>query len=549
MTILNRRPQLLLSVVLVLATPICMSQVTGDSGRDSGALGLPAGKPHSYSGQVVNSVTGQPIARALVQIGGQHAALTDHEGRFEFDNVVEDAGPASASKPGYFPKDNGVIPQGLPITLQLIPEAILFGTINDQTGRPVQDLSVQLKMLQVRNGLRHWQGMQATTTNAEGEFRFAELPAGRYSLATGFKIEGLPEAASSVAFLPLTYPPLAGDGLNGAFTLAPGDHIETNLSPPVGKLYPVTGLVNGRFGQGVGFEIETKDGEPVSPPIRFYPTGAFRLALPSGSYRFKLHSAVERQQFIATHEISVGDAPLQGVSITLEPPATIPIEVEYQAVNTGTQNAPFTPPPFLNVSLQDDDPAGPMRMVSAQPPGSSGEGRAPEPGGPMVFQNVEPGRYAMQAQPQPPWYLASASCGNVDLTREPLVIAAGASACTIRAILRDDSASLKWSVIPGDASDVSNQGSVVAIPLGNLTQFETTVNFFSNQRLTTGSPAEGSLEGLAPGRYLIIALPHPQELPYRDVDALQRYLSLGQEVTLTRNGKSEVQLQLVTGEP
>jgi hypothetical protein len=47
----------------------------------------------------------------------------------------------------------------------------------------------------------------------------------------------------------------------------------------------------------------------------------------------------------------------------------------------------------------------------------------------------------------------------------------------------------------------------------------------------------------------VVALPHRQELPYRDHEALQRYMSLGQEITLTRGGKSEVQLKIVTGEP
>jgi hypothetical protein len=45
-----------------------------------------------------------------------------------------------------------------------------------------------------------------------------------------------------------------------------------------------------------------------------------------------------------------------------------------------------------------------------------------------------------------------------------------------------------------------------------------------------------------------MALPHRQDLPYRDQEALQRYMSLGQEITLTRGGKSEVQLKIVAGE-
>jgi len=547
MAILNRILLLFLYATLVFSTAICLGQAGGDSNQGGLGPGQQAGsRPHTISGQVVNSVTGQPIARALVQFGGQHATLTDHEGRYEFDNVIEDSGTALVTKPGYFPQDNEGLSQGRSITLQLIPEAIVFGTITDETGQPIQDLTVQLKMLQVSQGLRHWQPQQSTTTNAEGEFRFAELQAGKYSLTTGFKIEGLPEAASSVAFLPVAYPPLGGDGVNGALTVAPGDHIEANILPKVGKLYRVTGQVNGRFAIGVGFEFETMDGESVSPSIRFYPTGAFRMMLPSGSYRFKAHSNVGREQFLGTGEITVGEAPLDGVAINLGPQITLPVEVEYQAVSTDTQRA-SSGASSLNLLLQDDDPAGQMRTFPAQPPQPSARNLT-DPNGPLVIQNIEPGHYALQAQTQPPWYLASASCGNVDLTRDPLVLSAGSSACVLRVVLRDDCASLKYSVTASDANSSASHVFVFAIPLGNRAQPVTT-NFFSSQTITANSPFEGSFECLAPGRYLLLALQHQQEVPYRDAEALQRYTSLGQEVTVARSGKSEVQLQLAAGEP
>src|SRR6202050_5221871 len=151
MTTLNRMIRLAPSVVLVTAATSCTSQVSAGPQRGSTS--------QTVSGQVVNSVTGEPIARARVQVGTQQAALTDHDGRFEFDNVSEDSAYAFASKPGYFAGDQGVLAQGQSITLQLIPEAILFGTITDQNGQPIQDLRVQLSMLQVHNGVRRWRPM------------------------------------------------------------------------------------------------------------------------------------------------------------------------------------------------------------------------------------------------------------------------------------------------------------------------------------------------------------------------------------------------------
>ncbi|HXP42553.1 MAG TPA: carboxypeptidase-like regulatory domain-containing protein, partial [Candidatus Acidoferrales bacterium] len=79
-------------------------------------------------------------------------------------------------------------PENHDITLKLIPEAILSGKVIDQNGQPLQGLRVLLKTLQVHDGLRRWQQVQSRTTSVDGEFRFAELRAGKYSLATDFEI-------------------------------------------------------------------------------------------------------------------------------------------------------------------------------------------------------------------------------------------------------------------------------------------------------------------------------------------------------------------------
>ena len=184
MITLHRMIRLLPSVVLVTAATICISQVSAGP--------QPVAQSQTVSGQVVNSITGEPIARARVQVGTQQAALTDHDGHFEFDNISDEPAYAFASKPGYFAEEKAVPAQGSAISLRLIPEGIIFGTITDPNGQPIQDLHVQLTMLRVENGLRRWRQVQATSTNVEGQFRFADLQAGEYSVATGFHIEGLP---------------------------------------------------------------------------------------------------------------------------------------------------------------------------------------------------------------------------------------------------------------------------------------------------------------------------------------------------------------------
>jgi hypothetical protein len=543
MRILDRVIRLLPSVVLTTASSLCISHLS--------AAAQAAQPTHAISGQVVNSVSGEPIARARVQVGSQPSVLTDHDGRFAFAGVQDDPAYAFAFKPGYFDENKAVIAKGESTILRLIPEAIVFGTITDQNGQPVQGLAVQLRTLGVRNGLRHWQDMRSTLTSVEGKYRFAELQAGQYSLATTFRVDGLAEAASSVAFAPVTFPPQAGDVVHGSLTLAPGDRVETNASVAMEKLYPVSGVIHGITGQGARVFATDGDGNILDPPTNLYPGGAFRLRLPSGSYRLWAHSFAEREQrqqeLGGMREITVGEAPLAGISITLEPPVTLPIEVEYQAVATGAQNAPPGPPPYLNASLTEEDARGHGNTLPAQPRTLPGKAHAFEPGAPMVFLGLEPGSYVLQTQPQPPWYVASATCGNLDLTRDALVIAAGAATpCTVRLVYRNDSASLKYSVSAEDGDSHSPRLFVTAIPLDDFIQ---PPDFSVTDSSSPDTPVEGTLEGISPGRYLVLAAHHLQQLPYRDNEAMQRYLSLGQQVTLTRGGKSEVQLKIVTGEP
>lgn len=538
MRILDTIARLPLLIALVLIPAICWSQIEDRSQPQ-----------RTIRGEVVNSITGQPIPNALVQISGPHAALTDRDGLFEFRDLAGGSSGSiavTATKPGYFPEQPGAGDSNLPaqenhdITLKLIPEAILSGTVIDQNGQPLQGLRVLLKTLQVHDGLRRWQQAQSRTTSVDGEFRFAELKAGKYSLATAFEIDGSPDALSSVAFVPVTYPPPGGDE-EAALTLAPGDHMEVSLSPPMERIYAVTGHVDGPPAQGANLEVESSSGGMINPVVRFDRPNGFRVLLPSGSYRLKLHAFVANQQLVGTREISIREAPVRDISIPLARLATIPVEVEYQAVNTSSEGAQQPLPFFPNVSLENTDPAGSARTFNAQPspPASSPEDS-------LFIRDVEPGHYRLQARPQPPWYLASASCGGLDLTFEPLGIAGTAAGCTIHVVMRNDSATLKWSIRSNGQSSRAGPVFVYALPLGNLVQSMSGANA---QPQSADLAAEGSFDGLAPGRYLVIALDHAEPLPYREVGGAQRYLSLGQEVTLTPNGKSEVQLDVVAGEP
>ena len=61
----------------------------------------PAPKPGTVDGIVINSVTGEPIKKANVSLGGKYTATTDAAGRFHFDNVASGAYAIGAEKDGF----------------------------------------------------------------------------------------------------------------------------------------------------------------------------------------------------------------------------------------------------------------------------------------------------------------------------------------------------------------------------------------------------------------------------------------------------------------
>jgi len=120
-----------------------------------------------------------------------------------------------------------------------------------------------------------------------------------------------------------------------------------------------------------------------------------------------------------------------------------------------------------------------------------------------------------------------------------LAIAGGAAGCSIRVVLRNDTGILHVTFRDGADPNIS-QAVVYALPLDDMVR--------QPMIMSGWSPAYQGAD-VAPGRYLVLMLDHREELAYRDPEALRRYASSGQEVTVTANGKVDAEVSLIHGEP
>src|SRR5205823_15027834 len=104
-------------------------------------------------GRVVNGVTGEPVADALVQIYApeRKAQFTASDGTFAFADLPPGTYSPVARKPGFFNDRELSIPmrppiqaaRNEPVVLKLMPEAIIYGEVKNENGEPLEGVTVR----------------------------------------------------------------------------------------------------------------------------------------------------------------------------------------------------------------------------------------------------------------------------------------------------------------------------------------------------------------------------------------------------------------------
>src|ERR1700760_152149 len=116
----------------------------------AGADGVKAPPPrYSVSGTVVNSVTGESVAHALVVVTAAHATFTDQNGQFTLEGLPAQVYSVQVAKPGFQSPFSGAEPEtmlvgpGTPaVTFHLQPEGVITGQVVDEDGEGVPRIKV-----------------------------------------------------------------------------------------------------------------------------------------------------------------------------------------------------------------------------------------------------------------------------------------------------------------------------------------------------------------------------------------------------------------------
>lgn len=536
-------------------------------------------KTESIRGTVVNRATHAPIPRALVTSSDQRlAALTDSEGRFEFTVPQTSSAEGQASivnlssfffarKPGFLaentPRVASSFTAGTEITLTLVPEALIVGKVTLPNSEPPDSIFLELFRRQVQDGRAHWFPAGGTQSRSDGEFRFADLQAGTYKVLTRELLDRDPLTFDPQGQM-YGYPPVYGQNVPdfssaGTIQVSAGMTSVVNLSVARKPYYRVhipvaNGMADGGLNinvnvaghQGPGFSLGYNNREQ-----------AIEGMLPDGSYTvevFRYGSGPGTGS--GTLPITVHGAALRSTPLTLVPNASIRVDVNEQFTSTdnsgsitfnlGQRSVKLKGPRrYLNVILEPAEDATQRGGESLRNPTGPGDET-------LVIENTFPGKYWVRVTTTR-GYAASVRSGNVDLQREPLVIAAGGSPAPIEITLRDDTAEISGTVegitAPSNPTGTTAEGvSTVRLTAPAYVYFVPLADSAGQFTEAWVSPdGTFSSPAMAPGVYRVLAFDRPQsDLEYRNPGPMQAYEAKGPVARVAGGQKEHVRLQLIS---
>lgn len=515
----------------------------------------------SIHGTVVNSVTHEPVGRALVSSpDNRFATMTDDQGRFEFRGGPNRPPMLTARKPGFLAEGTGMQNQRLSptqkeLTIFLVPEALIIGRVVLPTAGSSDQIQLELYRRQFQEGRAHWVSAGVATTKSNGEFRFAELPSGRYKLFTHESMDSDPLTADPrgrlYGYPPIYFPAARDFASAGTIQLSAGSTFHADLSPVRQAYYPVkVGVTNAPPGARINILVFVQGHKGPGYSLGYGGAQVIEGLLPNGAYTVEA-SSFGPNPVAGVLNFTVRGAAVEGPTMTLVSTSSVAVNVREEFSSTeGAGIRSYA----VSGSGQSRGRYFQVRLLSADDfaPGNAGSPRSAT--GPenesLVIEGVSPGRYWVRVHSSR-GYVASIRSGGEDLLRQPLVVGLGSS-YSIELTLRDDGAGIEGTIEGAGNSAASARGPasprtappayVYCVPLPDSTgQF---------REMWVSSDGTFQFQQLPPGGYRVLAFDRPQsELEYLNPEAMRQYDAKGQVVRLAATQREHLRLQVIsTGE-
>jgi hypothetical protein len=543
--------------------------------------------PSSVRGTVLNRLTHEPIAHALVYSQDQqYATMTDSLGHFEFKFLPRKPDPsqnltAAANAGAIGPQNIRSSPYFLPtellarkpgflqdpgtpfsahsgsdsseLTIYLDPESLIVGHLSIPGLEGSVRFDLQLCRRDISDGREHWNSVGTVTTWADGEFRFFDLVAGTYKLVTEEQLDRDPltviPGGQLYGYPPVFFPGVSDFSAAGAIHLAAGATFQANISPTRRQYYPVKiPVANPALGP-----LTTVRVYPLGHPGPGYSLGydsaeqLIQGSLPDGSYTLQAETQ-GKPGSTGILNFSVRGAPLDGPALNLIPNASLLVNVKEEfgsgqsvfiegtnETAPGSSNAKTFRQVNLQVVLDPIEEFGFSGIRSSEPIQGTRDHA-------VMIPNVPPGRYRVGIS-SGVGYPASVLFGGTDVLHEPLVVGMGGEASPLQVTMRDDGAFVDGTVEdetrevprPPQSHDSRPPCYIYFLPVaGSSAQF----------RQSNSNP-DGAFAHwqLPPGSYLVLAFDRPQnDLEYSNPETLPKLESKGQVIHVEPGEKVHLHL-------
>lgn len=515
-------------------------------------------------GVVLNAITKEAVRKAEVQLlpvrrsgprqpgeAGGYGVVTNASGEFSAIGLEPGEYLLTATKIGFLPGRYGAkgnspgtivrVTAGLAvkgIEIPLTPQGVISGRVVDEDGDPLPHVSVGVMQARSVRGRRQFQRSQTSGGNDKGEFRIANLPAGKYLLAAEVMSRG-----------PSLEPPGGAKGPETGYrvTLFPGV-VDVAQAVPIevqagqeltgfeimmrkGTVFRVRGrLVDGATGQPAErayvFLVARDDltggtGRQWGAPRMMQ--GGFEITgVPSGSYQLIAQKYDQNERLGATMPVEVGSANVDGLTVTLQAGMTL----QGRFVIESAQKPPVKD---IRVSL---NPADGFGVAPPSNPETKEDGS-------FSVKNVLPGSYRVNAYGAglQNLYLAEVRYGDQNYTFRALDLSSGAAGA-LTLIFRGDGGSVSGTVRDGDQS--AADATVVILPVEEERRSQGGLRIV---QVNGGGSFE--TKNLRPGDYYAIAIEPAEPGIWDDPEWIRSHQSEMSRVTVSPGGSASVQLKCV----
>jgi hypothetical protein len=480
--------------------------------------------PSVVSGQVINAVTDQPVPRALVRLSDR-AVLTDHEGKFEFDQNTQASVNIMVIKPGFSSSAElgspNIFFQGNqlaePLRLLLYPEALLTGTLLAPDGGPLPGIRVSARRSFYDETGHKVMNAGQTQTDSHGNFRLP-VPGGSYRIETTY-VER--DRTTDLAVLPMVVPDENASDTSNEIRIHSGEEQHFDLRPAVRNTHRVTANVD----RGMGFmrmSALSSNGSTLRINPNSNVAGEATMELPQGTYTLMARRNSGDSPEEAETTITVPDHDISGVVLHFSPIPSIPVELLIDEASTSDGQPSLTQFNLTLVSdrldLEENAPAIRLTALANH-----------------AFSFVaSPGSYHLQARSSGGWYVKSVSNGASDVLQQGLIVAPGSSGTPLRVMVSNQTGSLQGTVkLNGNPSS----GWVYLIP--------TVPSAVAAFPVHSNADGAYTSSNLPPGSYQAIAFENRHSANYRDTSVLEPFAAQVRSITVNAGDKATLDLDAV----